>query len=251
MMNPVEREKEDQQRWQTRFAQGRVGLSASLDETLANAQLNQEEVEDCDEVDELGVGSADEGLLLIRPRLSLQSKPLPVVRVLPMPIESPGNSMPLTSDNAHQHPKKKRLAGRNTRVELQAISKQEKKAGRKTTPLAGRSIAEESVSVQSVSPTIEKITESSSAVKTTEARIPAREKLSGRGIIRKGSAEAIVQNSHVTNASVVLASLLENPGKVVVHYYTLLPGYGFTLHLSDNATAETPFNYVILLGELL
>jgi hypothetical protein len=250
MMNPVEREKQDQQRWQTRFSQGRVGLSASLEEALASSNAGDDEGEDCDEAGELSVGSDEAGLLLIRPRLSLQSKLLPIVRTPPQPSKPVDDSSPLPPESAQPAPKKKRLAGRNTRVELQAIPKPEKKAGKKTTPLAERSTAAQGASIDRVSPIKEVVTESSSAVKTIHGRIPAREKLSGRGVIRKGSAEAIVQNSHVTGASVVVASLLGNPGKVVVHYYTLLPGYGFTLHLSDEAAADTPFNFVILLGEL-
>ncbi len=47
-----------------------------------------------------------------------------------------------------------------------------------------------------------------------------------------------------------MINLLGNPGPVVVQYYTLLPDYGFKVHLSAPVTADTPFNYVILLGEL-
>jgi cystathionine beta-lyase/cystathionine gamma-synthase len=146
--------------------------------------------------------------------------------------------------------KKKRLAGRNTRVELQAIPKQEKKAGKKTVPLAQRTEGGQVV-VESAAPIKEVVTEAPSVVKVRQRSAPAREKLAGSGKVLKGHAEVTVENSHVTAASVVLVSLLSNPGKIVVHYYTLLPGYGFTVHLSDEVMADTPFNYVILLGELL
>lgn len=78
----------------------------------------------------------------------------------------------------------------------------------------------------------------------------AREKLFGSGQFPRGQAELTVQNSHVSASSVVMVNLLGNPGPVVVQYYTLLPDYGFQVHLSAPVTADTPFNYVILLGEL-
>ena len=107
-------------------------------------------------------------------------------------------------------PKKKRLAGRTTKVHLQAVPKTEKRGAKKM----------------------------------------ARERLAGLGQFLQGQAELTIENSHVSESSVVIANLLSNPGPVVVQYYTLLPGYGFKVHLSAPVTADTPFNYVILLGEL-
>jgi hypothetical protein len=78
----------------------------------------------------------------------------------------------------------------------------------------------------------------------------AREKLAGAGQFLLGQAEVTVKNSHVSTSSVVMVNLLGNPGPVVVQYYTLLPDYGFKVHLSSPVTTNTPFNYVILLGEL-
>jgi hypothetical protein len=70
-------------------------------------------------------------------------------------------------------------------------------------------------------------------------------------MVLKGRADSTVENRLVTSASLVMITLLSDPGPVVVQYFTLLPGYGFTVHLSAPAKADTSFNYVVLLGELL
>src|SRR5947209_5498079 len=96
----------------------------------------------------------------------------------------------------------------------------------------------------------EGVTEAPVAVKAIKDSVPVREKLAGSGRFLQGHAEVTVENAHVTPASVVIVTLLGDPGPVVVQYYTLLPGFGFTVHLSSPAKTDTPFNYVILLGEL-
>ncbi|HZR39057.1 MAG TPA: hypothetical protein VFB12_03000 [Ktedonobacteraceae bacterium] len=78
----------------------------------------------------------------------------------------------------------------------------------------------------------------------------ARGALSGSGIIESGQGDVIVSNPHVTSSSVVLVTLTANPGPVVVQYVSLQPQKGFTIHLTAPAAAKTPFNYIILLGEL-
>ncbi len=263
MINPGDREKHDQRRWQARFARGRQGISASVEEALANPSLSEKDFDD-----ELEDGSLEQvetdkvkgqsNQMLVRPRLSLQSKPLPIVRVPPHPDDRPfaQDSTPAGATNgtaieAQPEPKKKRLAGRNTRVELQAIPKQEKKAGRKTTPLAESKVAVQVMAVGGELPHKEVVTEEPLAVKVEQLVAPAREKLSGTGKLLKGCAEATVENSHVTIASLVLVTLLSDPGPVVVQYFTLLPGYGFAVHVSAPVGEDTAFNYVILLGELL
>lgn len=248
MMNPDESDVQDQQGWQTRLARGRRGLSASVEEALANSTLSDDDFDDESEMD------AEEKALLIRPRLSLQSKPLPAVCILPQPKDQPVIHAPTVSPDtkgAQPIQKKRRFAGRTTRVELQAIPKQEKKPGRKTKPLAQRAESAQIVSIEHPHQVKEVVTEASAAVQFSHGHTPTREKLSGRGMILKGSSEAIVQNALVTPASVVLVTLLSNPGQVVVQYFTLLPGYGFTVHLSSVVSADTAFNYVVLLGELL
>lgn len=97
---------------------------------------------------------------------------------------------------------------------------------------------------------IEHVTEKPAVVSVKQDERSAREKLSGSGQFLRGQSELTVQNSHVSAASVVMVNLLGNPGPVVVQYYSLLPDYGFKVHLSAPVAADTPFNYVILLGEL-
>jgi hypothetical protein len=263
MINPGDREKFDQRRWQARFARGRQGLSASVEEALANPNLSEKDFDDDLEDGSLEQVETDKvtgqsNQMLIRPRLSLQSKPLPIVRAPPHPDDrqvaqdsTPAVATNATAKAAQPASKKKRLAGRNTRVELQAIPKQEKKASRKTTPLTESKAAVQALTVEGESPHKEAVTEEPSVVKVEQRVAPPREKLSGTGKLLKGCAEATVENPHITFASLVLVTLLSDPGPVVVQYFTLLPGYGFTVHLSAPVGADTAFNYVILLGELL
>ncbi len=94
------------------------------------------------------------------------------------------------------------------------------------------------------------VTEASVAVPLKKDDKSAREKLAGSGLLLQGQSETTIENAHVSASSVVMVTLLHNPGPVVVQYYTLLPEYGFIFHLSAPAASDTPFNYVILLGEL-
>ena len=70
------------QQWQSRVAQRRLDLSASVEEALGDHSSLEE-----DELEEEGENSIQvsqsQGTALIPPRLSLQSKPLPVVRSQP------------------------------------------------------------------------------------------------------------------------------------------------------------------------
>jgi hypothetical protein len=70
--------------------------------------------------------------------------------------------------------------------------------------------------------------------------------ISGSGVFELGQGEAIVVNRQVTEASVVLVTLTANPGPVVVHYVTLRPRIGFTIHLTAPTTMRASFNYVVL-----
>lgn len=252
MINHAGREKQDQQRWWERFSRGRMKLSDSLEETLANPGVEDDD-DELDGPSQEVNGRQESEAKVILPRLSLQSKPLPAVyapsqlRPAPAVIDPPA-LLPETgaTQTASEN---RRLAGRSTRVKLQALPKHEKRAARKTKPLAeGAETGQAKVAVP-VLPDQETVTEAPSVVRVGQA--PDREKLSGRGMIPKGKAETLVENQHVTSASIVLVSLLSNPGQVVVLYFTLLPGYGFTVHLSSEVAADTAFNYAILLGELL
>jgi hypothetical protein len=261
MVGHDERDEQDQQRWRARFAKERRGLSVSVNETLTDPHLQEDFDDDIhDEPESMPQASQK---MLIAPRLSLQSKQMPAVHIVPDKLVRPQQIDPSPETNHVEAlpaaPKKKRLAGRNTKVHLQAVPKTEKRSAKKMTSSPGiidSAIVEQDTPPASALPllleaqTSEPETERPVAVSLKKDERPAREKLAGSGQVLQGQAEIIVENSHVSTSSVVMVNLLGNPGPVVVQFYTLLPDYGFKVHLSAPVTANTPFNYVILLGEL-
>ena len=265
MVGHDERDEQDQQRWHARFAKERLGLSASVDETLADPRLNEEFDDELhDEPESIPQESQ---AILIPPRLSLQSKQMPAVRIVPDKLVRlmPGHDYVSPETNhvealpaiqtTPNTPKKKRLAGRNTKVHLQAVPKAEKRGPKKMASSPGlveSTIVEQVLPARSPLETRESEgrNETPLAVAPKKEERPAREKLAGSGEILQGQAEITVENTHVSLSSVVMVNLLGNPGPVVVQYYTLLPNYGFKAHLSAPAASNTSFNYVILLGEL-
>ncbi len=238
-----------QQDWQVRSAKKREELSRSIDETLADNTLLEDPFSD--EVDE--AFPASKNSMIIPPKLSLQSKPMPAVRVeskdlagvtsltITDPVVVPQTSL-----------KKRRLAGRTTKVHLQAVPKPEKKAGGKIAIEAEknssniepeRQINETSKSKRNSS------SERGSVAKGKTGRVASRS-LAGSGVIKQSQRDVMVMNAHISSSSVVIVTLVEDPGPIVVKYITLHPQIGFTLHFSDSAEVEARFNYVILMGEL-
>jgi len=71
----------------------------------------------------------------------------------------------------------------------------------------------------------------------------------GSGVFESEQSDVMITNALVTASSVVLVTLITNPGPVVVQYISLQPQVGFTVHLTAPVTMRTTFNYVILLGE--
>src|SRR5947209_4637034 len=116
-----------QQQWQSRVAQERLDLSASVEEALVDASAN----EDMD-VDEL---EDDLSLLksttLIPPRLSLQSKPLPAVgtsvkvQTHHLPMTKTGKAVSSSLKSFSPVPSKQRSTIRTTKVRLQVVPKTE------------------------------------------------------------------------------------------------------------------------------
>ena len=259
MVGHDERDEQGQQRWHARFAKERKGLSASVDETLADPRLKEDFDDDLsDESEPIPQASHK---MLIAPRLSLQSKQMPAVHIVPDKLVRPPQAEVLPEPETNHvealpaAPKKKRLAGRNTKVHLQAVPKTEKRSAKKMASSPG--IVEPTIAEQALPaiplPEIRESagqTEKPMAVSLKKDERAARAKLAGAGQIVQGQSEIIVENTLVSSASVVMMNLLGNPGPVVVQYYTLLPDYGFKAHLSAPVTTNTPFNYVILLGEL-
>ena len=74
--------------------------------------------------------------------------------------------------------------------------------------------------------------------------------LTGSGVLKQGQRDVMVTNTHISPSSVVVVTLVGDPGPVVVKYISLQPQIGFTVHLSAQAEAETPFNYVVLMWEV-
>jgi len=235
-----------QQDWQVRSAKKREELSQSIEETLADNIL----VEDpfSDEVDEVFQDSKNS--MIIPPKLSLQSKPIPVVRVESKDVTSvPSRTTtdPVAVPQTAQ--KKRRLAGRTTKVHLQAVPKSEKKPARISIEVEKNSSVfdpEGQINGKSNS----KRNSSSERGAAAKGKMGRAGSLAGSGILKQGQQDVMVTSSHISSSSVVIVTLVEDPGPVVVKYISLHPQVGFTLHFSDSAEAEARFNYVILMGEL-
>jgi hypothetical protein len=275
---PDELDKADeqkQQEWQARFAQKRLDLSQSVEEALADPSLQEDEwADDEDELDsleddsvfafEIGEEINVKDISLIPPRLTLQSKPMPVVRPdtpsqpaefsaqpnagdFP-PGESTGHTDPFSADEkikslpqalleistelSHDKP---RLAGRTTKVLLKAIAppvdKTEKSPSEETTG--------------TVTGAVEQVENEPS----NELRQAGGTTLFGSGMFKRGQGAVMIENPHITRSSVVVVMLTGYPGPVVVQYVSLYPQTGFTVHLSASAEREAGFNYVILVQE--
>ncbi len=81
-------------------------------------------------------------------------------------------------------------------------------------------------------------------------RVVTRNPLCGSGEFSCGQCDVVVKNPAVRASSVILVTLTSNPGPVAVHYVSLLPYEGFTVHLTAPTTMHARFNYMIVSGEL-
>lgn len=239
--------------WQSRLAKKRADLSRSVEETLADSTLAEDFLSDeLDEEGEPGKRSA----MIIPPKLSLQSRPIPVVRVEPKEATSVGVVDARSTSSSVEVPqagqKKRRLAGRTTKVHLQAVPKSEKKSDGKIAVEPGKVEESSSDGVQvGVKKNAKRsITHEVDALIEGQVRRAARGTLSGVGEFKQGQKEVSIANAYITTTSVVVVTLVGDPGPVVVKYISLQPQIGFTVHLSAAAKVNSPFNYVILMGEL-
>ena len=244
-----------QQEWDSRFAKKREELSKSVEETLANGMLAEELLTD-EMVESDDHVQGKNKSLVIPPKLSLQSKPIPVVRVEHKEakkvalVDARSTSGTVEVPQAAQ--KKQRLAGRTTKVRLQAVPKSEKKSGGKIAMEADKNERSTAGGVQANVRSTAKRSSTHEADASIEGRVRsmARGALSGCGVFKRGQQEVIVANTNISPTSVVVVTLVGDPGPVVIKYVSLQPQIGFTVHLSAPAEAKTPFNYVILMGEL-
>jgi len=238
-----------QQDWQVRSATKRQELSLSIETTLADNALIEDPFADLgDEAFQESKSS-----IIIPPRLSLQSKAMPAVRIKSKEVS---NGTPRTATDAVAVPqtpqKKRRLAGRTTKVQLQAVPKSEKKSGSTISIEAEKNVIgtdrEEKIPEKNNSKR-DSSSERGALVKGNLARV-ASESLAGSGALKRGQRDVMVTNTHISSSSVVIVTLVEDPGPIVVKFITLQPQIGFTLHFSDSAKADARFNYIILMAEL-
>jgi hypothetical protein len=244
--------------WHSRSAKKRAELSLSIEETLADDSLEEDpfsdELEELEKVVEPVPGG--KSTVIIPPRLSLQSKPMPVVRVQPRePIKAPVVDSLATPESVEVPPpaqKKRRLAGRTTKVHLQAVPKAEKKSDGKVSLETEKNERSTGGEAQSGVKNNARRSSRSGVADLVEGQVisTARGTLVGSGLFKPGQREVTVANATISPSSVVVVTLVGDPGPVVVKYISLQPQIGFTIHLSAQAEAETPFNYVVLMGEV-
>jgi hypothetical protein len=249
MVRQSDSDKDEQQNWQSRSVKQRAELSLSIEEALADTTLKEDSFSD--EVEEsLHVSKSS---VIIPPRLSLQSRPMAVVFAGPKEV-TVGTPCITTTPVEVQHATQKelRLAGRTTKVHLQAVPKLERKLDSKISLETEKNTiaADDEVQINEKSKPKRNSSSKSGALAKSMVESKAQRSLAGSGVLKQGQREVMVTNAHISPSSVVVVTLLENPGPVVVKYITLLPQTGFTLHFSDSVEAEARFNYVVLMGEI-
>ena len=225
------------QQWKSRVAKERLDLSASVEEALSDeSTLRELEAEEFDDFE-----PEAEDAMLIPPRLSLQSKPLPAIRALPKVLTDhlPLVTKELTVSSSTKFPrtvqKKRRSTMSTTKVRLQVVPKSE--------------VFEESISVtvppdETVTNTgLPKVESLRGPIVSSSPEVDTA--ISGSANCEKGQSEIMVANACITLKSVVVVMLTADPGPVVVQYVSLQPEIGFTVHLSAPTQKPTAFNYRI------
>jgi hypothetical protein len=156
------------------------------------------------------------------------------------PATSPVSTPRVTSQG-------QRLAGRSTRVRLQAVRPE-------TAPMAELSTDQRLPAMEPSGPAHHAPAGSRPDAASQEQEKPSTSAPGnrpwprlpgGRGLIRAGQGAVTVPNASITERSVVNVMLAGNPGPAVVHYILLHPHMGFTIHLTSPATASAPFHYII------
>ncbi|HLJ34030.1 MAG TPA: hypothetical protein VKU38_10285 [Ktedonobacteraceae bacterium] len=221
-----ELDEQGKQQWLARIAREREHLSASVEEALQQPVVDDEQWVEEEDAEPPAARRAT----LVPPLLSLQSKPMSAVH--PLHSRTP---LPEELSPSLQH--RQQLAGRTTKVRLQAVPKSES-----SPDSVGKNIPLHEV------PTFPQL----SIVKNEdedghESVVSGTlEKVSGSGVFENGQGEVSIVNTCITPSSVVVVTLIGDPGPVVVQFVTLRPAVGFTVHLSASAKNRTPFNYAIL-----
>lgn len=207
--------------------EGRKTLAASLEEMAAQGELANDEWETACADDE----PADD-TPIIPPRLRLQSRQWPVVRMSTAHMLQASSAQAETQEPVRTQAKR---LGRSTKVHLQAVrvDQQEPITERvHVLPASGEASQQEAAPA---GPPL---------MPQQEAANAPLQPLNGSGVIDLGQEEVTVACAQVSPRSVVTVMLASNPGPVVVQYITLHPRVGFTCHLSAPVSAPTPFNYL-------
>ncbi len=187
-----------------------------------------------------------------------------VVDAVPTPVAQPlMETMPMQE--------KRRLAGHTAKIRLQTTEMPAVKARNKETSASAEAAIATPMRLHETVPVTQPTLPASRLpglaredVRETSVKLPAvtnvrqeaesptvlRKTLAGSGVFACGQGDLMVENPHITDASVVIITLTSNPGPVVVQYISLSPHIGFTVHLTAPVVAKTSFNYIILLGEL-
>lgn len=205
--------------------EGRKTLAASLEEMAAQGEFATDDWEAACADD-----APAEGTAIIPPRLRLQSRQWPAVR-----MSTAHTPQAETQEQARAQTKR---LGRSTRVHLQAVRVEQEPITERVHVLPASGEAGE----QEAAPAGPLLSSQKVAAQETAAA-PLRP-LNGSGVIEIGQEEVTVACAQVSPRSVVMVMLTGNPGPVVVQYVTLLPRVGFTFHLSAPVHAPTPFNYL-------
>ena len=233
-------EKKKRQLWKSRVARERLDLSASVEEALNDGSA-QDEL-DADELDDARAQApAAEGNMLIPPRLSLQSKPMPAVRALTkastgyVPVANQEGVVSPTTEFSRAVQNKRRSPMRTTKVRLQVVPK----------PGAVEKSAKDSLPPSEPAMNLALPAVDSLQGRDAQPFLEVSAELSGTACFERGQAEVMVASAHITAASVVVVVLTADPGPVVVQYVSLQPQVGFTVYLSAAAQNVTSFNYRI------
>lgn len=193
--------------------------------------------------------SAESGAALVPPLLHLQSRPLPAVRLGVMDPAPETHAQTLAGSGFDALPlvdvQKKRL-GRSTKVHLQAVRPGEQHESFTDHVPAVTDKQEEFVEKESITDgmqslvisQVERVEEDHTA--SAYSHLPG-----GSALIEQGQEEVMVSHSQISERSLVTVMLTGDPGPVVVHYISLQPAVGFTVHLSAPVAAPTPFNYIV------
>lgn len=229
-IGPAEGEKRDEGEREGMSA--REALAASVEELTTREKPGEVELEEDDEDVEPLSGAA-----LIPPRLSLQSRALPIVHVdgtkhRTALEERWGHTAELVS-----LPGKRQ--GRPTKIRLQAVrSGLVQEPVTENVPVTEMDASERREFAQDEQPLVRRLESSASAPSSL---------LCGSGVIEEGQEDVTIHNQRVSAQSVVTVMLASNPGPVVVHYVSVQPRAGFTLHMSAPVSAPTPFTYAVWL----